>query len=168
MKEETKPYQGKLNIGRESVSIHTNNVWQGIEIKFSGKMRIESMLSNNYIVKAGENKVIIVKLNNTLEVVKDLFKYKGNSGITKCKIITPELESIKLQINEHSLQLWNTLQKYTLEGSDTIEQDWAYLGENWEDIDFDGNNDKHYYTYRKTIYDKEADTYTEIKELRNK
>ena len=131
-------------------------------------MIIQSLLSSDYIVKAGSKIIIIVKLSNTLDVVKDLFKYKGNAAITKCRIITPDLESIQLQVNEHSLQLWNKLEKYTLTGSDTIQQDWAYLGENWEDIDFDGNNDKHYYTYRRKVYDKESKTYTKIKELRKK
>ena len=164
-----KTYKGNLNISEKNVSIETDNTWQGIEIEFSGKIAIQSLLSNDYIVKAGFNKIIIIKMNKTTEPISDLFSYRGRADITKCRIITPELESLYLYVNKHSVQLWNTLMKSERSGStDGIPQDWAYLGENWEDLAFNGNNIKEYYTYRKTTYDKESNTYTEIKELRKK
>ena len=168
MKKE-KTYNGNLNIGEKIVSVDTNHNWAAFEIDFSGKMEIESLLPDDYIVKAGRSKIVIVKLNKREESLSELFKYKGATMITRCMLVTPELESIILYINNRSLQLWNTLMKSERVGSeDGVQQDWAYLGENWEDIDFDGNNNKQYYTYRKTVYDKETKKYIKTKELRKK
>ena len=161
-----KTFKGSLNIGEKIVSIDTNYNWAAIEIETEKKMRIESLLPDDYIVKAGENKILVVKFNKNKEHFSDLFKYRGSAIITKCKIVTPELETIKLHINKSALQLWNTLAK-TDEQSNSVEKDWAYLGEKWEDLDFNGNNERQYYTYRKKIYDNELKKYVSIKEKIN-
>ena len=165
-----KTYKGNLNIGEHIVSIDTDIEFQGIEIEYVGSMTIISLLSSDYLVKIGGNKIIIVKMSLNEEKITDLFQYKGVAMISRCRIITPEFESIKMSINKLILQLWNTLMKTqrTETGGAGTEQDWAYLGENWEDIDFDGKNNKKYYTYRKTTYDEDAKTYTTTKEIRKK
>tara|TARA_R110002020_G_scaffold249466_1_gene463414 strand:+ start:60 stop:566 length:507 start_codon:yes stop_codon:yes gene_type:complete len=164
-----KTYKGNLNIGKKVVSIETDKNWAGIEITFAGNMRINSLLGDDFIVNTGRKKIIVMKLNQTEYLDYDLFEYTGRAMITRCNIVTPELDEFSLYVNKHSLQLWNTLMKSERDGETAgVEQDWAYLGENWEDLDFDGNNDKRDYIYRRTIYDKESKTYTEIKELRKK
>ena len=165
-----KTYQGNLNIGEHIVSIDTDIAFQGIEIEYVGTMTIISLLSDGYLVKIGRNKIIIVKMNQDETKINDLFEYKGMAMISRCRIITYGLESINMYVNKRNLQLWNTLMKTerTETGGDGAAQDWAYLGEKWEDIDFDGKNNKRYYTYRKTTYDKEAKTYTTTKEIRKK
>ena len=165
---EKRKYGGKLNIGEKIVSIDTKEDWAGIEIDFTGKVEIKSLLPEDYIVKAGVNKIVVVKFNSRSESLNELFEYKGNPKIKKCIIATKELESKNLYINHSSLQLWNTLGGSLKGTGEQIKKDWAYLGENWEDIDFDGNNDKHYYIYRKQVYDKDSKTYTTIKEKREK
>ena len=46
--------------------------------------------------------------------------------------------------------------------------DWNYLGDNWENIDFDGNNNKRKYLHKKTTFDKDTKTYTTTREIRKK
>ena len=119
-------------------------------------------------MKAGKNKIIIIKFNKRLEPVSEIFEYKGKLNITSCIICTKQLETKQLHINS-CLQLCNTLIKTYKKGKEaSVQKDWASLGENWEDLDFDGNNDKRYYTYRKQVYDKDSKTYTSIKERRSR
>ena len=159
---------GDLKVGNEIVSIQTSEQWSGIEIDFSGKIQIKSLLPEDYMVSSGRNKIIIVKLNFKEESFSELFKYKGIANITKVLMVTKDLQSRILNIDMSSIQLWSNLIGYKKYGEDFVKKDWAYLGENWEDLDFDGNNDRNYYTYRKRVFDKESKTYTQIKELRKK
>ena len=162
-----KSYNGILNIGEKNISIDTKHYWMAIEITMSRPLEINSLLPDDYIVEAGRNKIIVVRVNSRKDVVYDLFEYRGIASFIKCEICLNNLQLKKLYINNSSLQLWNTLSK-TIDGSSSTQKDWAYLGENWEDLDFDGNNDKQYYTFRKQTYDKEEQSYTDIYETRKK
>ena len=157
-----------LKVGEEIVSIQTSEEWKGLQIQFKGKVEINSVLPQDYIVESGVNKIIIAKFNERDEVLSDLFKYKGELNILSCIMVSDNLKSTNIHIDRSSLQLWNKLYGSVNRESKMILKDWAYLGENWEDLDFDGNNNKYSYTYRKQVYDKESKTYTEIKELRKK
>ena len=157
-----------LKVGEEIVSIQTSEEWKGLQIQFQGKVEINSVLPEDYIVESGVNKIIIIKFNKRDEVLSDLFKYKGELNILSCIMVSDNLKSTNIHIDRSSLQLWNTLYGSVNREFKMILKDWAYLGENWEDLDFDGNNNKYSYTYRKQVYDKESKTYTEIKELRKK
>ena len=157
-----------LKVGEEIVSIQTSEEWKGLQIQFKGKVEINSVLPQDYIVESGVNKIIIAKFNERDEVLSDLFKYKGELNILSCIMVSDNLKSTNIHIDRSSLQLCNTLYGSVNRESKMILKDWAYLGENWEDLDFDGNNNKYSYTYRKQVYDKESKTYTEIKELRKK
>ena len=157
-----------LKVGEEIVSIQTSEEWKGLQIQFKGKVEINSVLPQDYIVESGVNKIIIIKFNKRDEVLSDLFKYKGKLNILSCIMVSGDLKQTTIHIDKSSLQLWNTLYGSVNKKGETVLKDWAYLGENWEDLDFDGNNNKYSYTYRKQVYDKESKTYTEIKELRKK
>ena len=99
----------------------------------------------------------------------DLINYRGKALITVCKLVKEDLTSFNLFVNKSALELWNTLSKTELSnGTAGTRQDWAYLTRDWENIEYDGNNNKLSYIHRKTTYDKEARTYTTVKEIRKK
>ena len=164
-----KTYNGNLNIGEKIVSIETDIVYQGLEIDFVGTMNITSLLPDTYIAQAGINKIIVLKMESNDIILTDLFSYRGMAMITRCKLIDANLNSYNLYINKPSLMVWNALRKTVSTGLTAgTQQDWAYLTSNWEDMSFDGNNNKRAYIHRQTSYDKETKTYTTTKEIRKK
>ena len=152
-----KTYNGNLNISKNSVSIETDYIYQGIEIDYIGVLNIESTLPSDYIVRKGNNKILIIKLQNNNRNIIDLFTYTGKAIISKCVLVTKELESYNLYINNTALELY-----------DALEGNWEDYTRSWQDISFDGNNKKYNYQYRKANYDKDTKTYTTTKEIRNK
>ena len=109
---------GDLKVGNEIVSIQTSEQWSGIEIDFSGKIQIKSLLPEDYMVSSGRNKIIIVKLNFKEESFSELFKYKGIANITKVLMVTKDLQSRILNIDMSSIQLWSNLIGYKKYGED--------------------------------------------------
>tara|TARA_R110002020_G_scaffold69405_6_gene180648 strand:+ start:3502 stop:4020 length:519 start_codon:yes stop_codon:yes gene_type:complete len=163
-----KTYNGNLNIEKEKVSVDTNHTFDMIEIHYAGKMNIQTLLPSGCTLEHDRlsHKIIIHK--NRKANISDLFKYRGKASIKKSFLLLGNNKT-NLYVNKSNLELWNTLRKTEKVGeTDGVEQDWAYLTKNWEDISFDGNNAKQPYIYRKTTYDKEANTYTTIKEIRKK
>ena len=152
-----KTYNGNLNIGRKTVRLDTDINYQGIEIEYVGTINITSLLPNNYIVSNGNNKIIIVKMIKDDSVLKDLFTYKGMAMISKCMLVTEDLTTHNLYVNKSNLE------QYTRLGGV-----WESYARNWEDISFDGNNNKKSYIHRNTTYDNETKTYTTKKEIRKK
>ena len=157
-----KKYTGNLNIGKKNVSIDTDINYQAIEIKYAGTMNVSSLLPNNYILEKGSNKIIIVKMIKDDNILNDLFSYRGMAIITHCMIVDANLNKYNLYVNKSNLELWNTLI------GEKSSADWDYLTNHWEDISFDGNNNKRNYLYKKTTFDKETNTYTTTKEIRKK
>ncbi len=152
-----KTYNGNLNIGQKTIRIDTNINYQGIEIEYVGTINITSLLPSSYIVKSGNNKVIIIKLIKNDDILSDLFTYKGVAMITKCMIVTQDLETHNIYINKSNLELYNRL-----------DGDYDNISKNWNDLSFDGNNNKKSYIYRKSTLDEENNTFTTIKEIRKK
>ena len=152
-----KTYNGNLNIGQKTIRIDTNINYQGIEIEYVGTIKITSLLPSSYIVKSGNNKVIIIKLIKNDDILSDLFTYKGVAMITKCMIVTQDLETHNIYINKSNLELYNRL-----------DGDYDNISKNWNDLSFDGNNNKKSYIYRKSTLDEENKTFTTIKEIRKK
>ena len=152
-----KTYNGNLNIGQKTIRIDTNINYQGIEIEYVGTINITSLLPSSYIVKSGNNKVIIIKLIKNDDILSDLFIYKGVAMITKCMIVTQDLETHNIYINKSNLELYNRL-----------DGDYDNISKNWNDLSFDGNNNKKSYIYRKSTLDEENKTFTTIKEIRKK
>lgn len=159
-----KDYIGSLNIDKEMVSIDTDFVYQLIEIHYVGTINIISLLPENYIIKKGNNKILIIKLNKGSSSLSELFKYEGYAMITRCNVLNDKLVKNNLYVNKSSLEFWNTLIK--VEGQE--EPVYEYMTRNWEDLDFDGNNKKYNYIHRKTIYDNETEEYTTTKEIRKR
>lgn len=156
-----------LNVDESKVSIDVDINWQGIEIDYTGNMSITTLLPSEYIVVNGNGKILIIKMEYNDDSVLDLFTYTGYAMITKCIIATKELTKHRININKLSLQVWNSMKGSTKGGSLTS-QTYESLGEFWENIDYDGNNKKMSYIYQKNVYDKEAKSFTKIKEIRKK
>tara|TARA_R110002020_G_scaffold10775_2_gene40895 strand:- start:902 stop:1372 length:471 start_codon:yes stop_codon:yes gene_type:complete len=152
-----KKYDGNLNVGKKIVSLDSDVNYQGIQIDYVGSINITSLLPDNYIVSSGNNKIIILKLNQSNDILKDLFSYNGLAMITKCMLVTDTLTSHNLNVNKSNLEKYMRL--------DGV---WETYTRNWEDISFDGNNDKKSYIHKKTTYDNEAKTFTTKKEIRKK
>ena len=164
-----KTYNGNLNIEQNKISLDTNFEFIKVEIRHTGKMKIQSLLPNGCILEQDKltNRIVIHIKNNVK--IYDLFKYKGKAMIKKCFIVLENNKKINLYINRSNLELWNTLTKTNQLGyTDGVSQEWDYITKNWEDISFDGNNAKRQYTFRKTTYDKEANTFNTITEIRKK
>jgi hypothetical protein len=117
-----------------------------------------------------ENKIVISNIGkNKINSKGMLFEYVGKAIITRCKVFNFARIKHTLRIHKTSLELWNTLSKsQAYDGNQSAEQDWDFLTRNWEDINFDGNNSKKPYIFKKTFYDNEAKLHTTIKEIRKK
>jgi len=166
-----KTYNGNLNIEQNKISVDTSYQYIGIEIQYTGKINIQSLMPNGWTYHNNllASRITIKKDSESSTKLSDLFKYRGKAIITKCSLILDVGRTINLSINRSNLELWNTLRKTsTLGTTDGVAQDWAYLTKNWEDISFDGNNAKRPYIYRKTTYDKETNTFNTITEIRKK
>jgi len=160
-----KLYTGNLNVGKKIVSIDTNIKVKTIVIEYTGELKLKKV--NNLKIIKGYNKLLIMNLEKSN--LNELFEYVGLALLTKCIVIDTNKTKQRLQINQHSLESWNALSK-TIKSGTNVEliQTWESLTRFWENIDFDGNNDKKPYIYRSTSYDLENNEYTEIKEIRKK
>ena len=162
-----KTYIGNLNIGENIISVDTDVSFNLLVIKYIGKIKIKK-LNNN--LNVSKNRKTIVVQKGSSKNISDLFAYKGVTFFSKCYIIDQDRKvSYNLYINKSNLQLWNTLKKSeSMGGNKGVVQVWEYLTRNWEDMSFDGKNDKKPYIHRITTYDEEKNTYTTIKEIRKR
>ncbi len=152
-----KTYDGNLYIDKNKISIETDYKYQGLEIDYKGDFSITKLLPENYIISKANNKIVIVKLIKDDNNILDLFTYKGSILISQCLLVTEDLKSYYLDVNKISIE---TLSE--LNGT------WETNTRNYEDMDFDGNNNKKPYLYRKLNYNEDSREYSTIKEIRNK
>ena len=127
----TDTYKGNLNIGKEKVSIDTDINYQAIQMEYVGTINIKSLLPNNYIVSSGNNKIIIAKLTKDDNNFLDLFTYKGLAIISNCILVTEDLQKHNLYINKSNIETY-----------DMLDGLWDNQTRNFEDLEFDGNNNK--------------------------
>ena len=127
----TDTYKGNLNIGKEKVSIDTDINYQAIQMEYVGTINIKSLLPNNYIVSSGNNKIIIAKLTKDDNNFLDLFTYKGLAIISNCMLVTKDLQKHNLYINKSNIETY-----------DMLDGLWDNQTRNFEDLEYDGNNNK--------------------------
>ena len=139
-----------LNVGKQIVSIDKEVNYQAIEIEYVGTINIISLLSDDYIIKNNNNKIIILKLSNNNKRKEELFKYNGVATIIRCT-------------KKHKLDFWHLLGV-----DDDIKTTWDKLNRNYEDLNYDGYNNKKKYIHRKTTYDNETRKYTTTREIRKR
>tara|TARA_R110002012_G_scaffold40302_2_gene111055 strand:+ start:309 stop:806 length:498 start_codon:yes stop_codon:yes gene_type:complete len=155
-----------ITIDKQKVSyVSGNKYFRIIEFNYTGKIKIKSLLDENFVIKRNKNKILIINFSNA-NFSEDLFSYTGKLKIFNCNAYTPSNRVLRLFVNQHELQQWNTFMKSKDEDGDGPIYDSMTI--NWEDMDFDGNNNKSKRIHRKTIYDKETRTYTTTKEIRKR
>ena len=155
-----------INIDKQKVSLISNNKYfRVIEFSYTGNIKIKSLLDENFVIKSNKDKILIINFSNAL-FSENLLSYKGQLKIFNCNAYTPSNRVLKLFVNQQELQQWNTFMKSKDEDGDGPIYDSMTI--NWEDMDFDGNNNKSKRIHRKTIYNKETRTYTTTKEIRKR
>ena len=137
-----------LNINKHNVSLQTELHYKAIEIIFQGKLSIKSLLPNDYLLKKGVGKLIILKFNQNKELFKDLFSYTGACIIIEATLIDPELNKHKLAINTNYLTTWNRMTTTLKQDGTQLVKTWEGLSDNYEKLNGSIRNDG----YETTIY----------------
>jgi len=137
-----------LNIDKHNVSLQTELHYKAIEIIFQGKLSIKSLLPNDYLLKKGVGKLIILKFNQNEELFKDLFSYTGACIIIEATLIDSELNKHKLSINTNYLTTWNRMTTTLKQDGTQLVKTWEGLSDNYEKLNGSIRNDG----YEKTIY----------------
>tara|TARA_R110002020_G_scaffold122844_1_gene278751 strand:+ start:5801 stop:6295 length:495 start_codon:yes stop_codon:yes gene_type:complete len=160
-----KTYNGTLNIEKNKVSIDTNFEYKSITIHYLGRLKIKSLLPKGYkIINNKKTKTLVIFKNyHSKNYSIDLFSYFGYARLLQCKVKGGYNYFNNLHINNTNLEFWETLNI-----SKEKTQDWAYITRNWEDLSFDGKNNKKSYLHTTTTYDQEKNQATTIKEIRKK
>ena len=98
------------NIMCESGECHitSDKEIHGIEIDFVGKARITSSLPNGWMLRGGENKIVIISLNKSSITNAVLFKYIGNIILKNVLICNIDGSSSKSNIQKTSYK-WGDL-----------------------------------------------------------
>ena len=156
----------KLNITKNIISIEGFHNFRCIEIHYLNKMNIFTLLPDTYIVKKANNRIIIINMNpidlsitnNNKEL--DLIRYSGSALIQRAFFYDESTYKISMLIKNVQRDFWNTL------GVEEGNMEWDYITRFWEDLDYDGNNNKRSVLHRIKKVDKEAKTTTTLKEIR--
>ena len=164
-----KTYNGTLNIEQDKIVLDTNLDYNKIEIHYTKKMNIQSLLPGDCILEQNKLSSVITIHNKNKKNLTDLFNYKGKAVIYKCILFRNFDLKTNIYVSRSNLELWSTLSKTEkTRSSEQVIQDWASITKNWEDISFDGDNSKREYVFRKTTYDKDAKTFNTFSEIRKK
>ena len=159
----------RLNILNNTLVIKENNVelvtdfnYRIIDIRFSKNLSIESKLPSDYLFRKTTNRLLIIKVNNRDEIIKELFNYFGECRINQIILYDDNKNSEILYIDNSVEVSWdNLISRYDIDGNETV-QAWENLTTNYEDLIFTGRND---YKYVKTPY-KEFNETTKINETK--
>ena len=157
----------KIVLSEETATYIGTIDFRCLEITYLGTASLVSLLSQNYIIKKSHNKIYIFnigRVNNTEENINlDLFKYKGKALFPRAEIIDVDKNIDNIFISKAPIQIWSALYK-----KDDVGIDWAYLNDKWEDIDFDGRNNKYSYIHRHADKNQETGITTTTREIRKK
>lgn len=125
----------KLIYGNGEVFL--DGIAKGFEIQYKGSIKI-TYSPDDLLVSANKNKIIGVMLSNN-NLPNKLFNYKGNLKVLKCRIVTQDLNYIKIPI--------------IIQGIDT----WELDRQKWEDDDsLWGSKNKSYNIGKKQKYNKKT------------
>ena len=162
-------YNGSLYVGENYVEIKTDINYQMIQIKYYGYMGIYSSLPDNYVIRNGKSAILIIKKTNDNYTEKKLFRYKGYAKIVSCSVYDKNNDKHKIMINKSAIMTWDSMSviKDAKSTGSSLIYKYDTLTRNWEDMIFDGNNNKKNYIYIKTIKEKESGNITTIKEIRS-
>ena len=119
----------KLIIGKKLVELETDIVYQAIEISYYGKLYIENLLPNDYIVQKNNSKIIIIKFNKREEILSELFNYNGYCNISYAYLVDKDLNKHELSISKPAKTIWRTL-AFNWDISTTKYEDMKNVGAN--------------------------------------
>lgn len=142
----------KLIINRKLVELETDIEYQAIELHYNGKLYIENLLPQDYIVRKNNSKIIIVKFNKREEILSELFNYNGYCNITYGFLVDKDLQKHNLTIESPSVDTWNISKSV-----------WDEDSSNWED-GIDSSNNYGNSVKFKSVTDPETGVVTNTKE----
>jgi hypothetical protein len=150
----------KLIINDKIVCLETDVILKAMEISFSGNLYINSLLPNDYLVRKGNGKIIILKFNNSQEQVEDLFEYDGACRIYSAKIVDENLL-------EHFLDIVQIIVTWNKMGKGDSNYAWEFLTTDYNKLLNNSRNDYVDRVRYKTISGVKT-KYTERKPVSNK
>ena len=165
-----------LQIYKNKISLKNIFSFRALEIYYHRHINISTLLSQEYVVKKSSSKILIINLGNIDSEIRvrnfntisehkhvnnieelDLLTYRGEALIEKCYYYNATGGKSPLFIDRIRKDFWNNLiNDYT----------WESITTNWEDLNYDGNNNKLNVLKRTKVVDKEAKTTIIKKELR--
>ena len=116
-----------ISYGNGEVVLETNDKVVGLQIHFTGKINIQSNLSDDFNIYLGNNKLMIFSMNlYTLSEL--LFTYKGTFRIDKCiasdnkgRKLTVDIKNEYIGFWQRQNTTWETGMKYQdLKGKYTV------------------------------------------------
>tara|TARA_R100000664_G_scaffold17978_1_gene26972 strand:+ start:4345 stop:4845 length:501 start_codon:yes stop_codon:yes gene_type:complete len=162
-----KTYKGTLNIDKTKIFVDTSYNFRTIEINYINRFKVRQINRNNIKMLKGNGKILIKNLG--LRKLTNLFEYKGLPIFTKCVLTDTNRRKHNLYINRLSLETWDKLSgTLNIETNEEILQTWEGLTRFYEDLDFDGNNDRKTILYKQTYYDFDDDKFKQKREIRKK
>ena len=158
-----KLYKGVLNVEEKSVYIDTDIQIRTVTIHYLGQLIVKKQQN----ILNGNNKLLI--MNFTDKKLDRLFEYKGMALFSKCIVADVKRAKHNIPINKLSLEKWNTLDKTIKSGTNLeLVQSWESLTRYWENMGYNGNNNRKPYTHTFLSYDNETKKFTRNKEIRKK
>ena len=98
-----------INIGKHIVEIDTDIVYKAIEIDYQVNLSISNLLPNDYLVRKGAGKLIILRLNRGDDIYTELFRYYGACLIYGARLVDENNQIQNLTIEKNYIQTWNKL-----------------------------------------------------------
>ena len=142
----------KLIINQRLVELETDIEYQAIELHYIGKLFIENLLPQDYIVRKNNSKIIVVKFNKREELLTELFNYNGYCNITYGYLVDKDLQKHNLDIDKPSVDTWNISKSV-----------WDEDSSKWED-GLDASNNYVSAVKFKSITDPDTNVVTNTKE----
>ena len=94
-----------ISYGNGEVVLETNDKVVGLQIYFTGKISLQSNLSDDFNVYLGNNKLMIFSLN--LDILSELiFTYKGTFRIDRCIASDNKGKKVDITIKNDYLGFW--------------------------------------------------------------
>lgn len=141
-----------LIIKENNVEMNTAINYQAIDLRYYGKLSIESNLPSDYLFKKTDKRLLILKVNTRDEILYDLFNYFGVCKIGQANIYDKDGNKTTLYINRDSLVMWENISSVVDIDNTEIKQHWDKLTTDYENMTFTGRNNyimkKQYYTER--------------------
>ena len=136
-----------IHIKENVVELKTDINYKAVEIEFTGNLSIKSLLPNDYLVKKGKGKLIILKFNKSDIIEKELFKYYGGCFINYAFLVDSNYEKHQLLVRRR-LNFWNNLTFFAKDDGTMLPYFYTEISTNWDKLESDIRNDG----YEKTTY----------------